>query len=225
MAAFAKSRPNANTSPSVPTGPQFDNRRIAAGLIDLMVPLGLGVLAWAAGLSLTLGVLVVVMGWGLYYCFALETSDGQTLGKKAMKLRVVSVDGSPASDTQIAKRTIVRILDWGIIGLIAMLVSGERRQRLGDMLANTVVTDAAASAAPAAPQFDAPQAPEMPGPAAQPAAAAKPKARRSLKDLAKLEIGGSKKKKQAEAQVAPATATAVAAGPRRLPPSPSAVAA
>ena len=128
----------------MPTGPQFDNRRILAGLIDLMVPLALCVRPappacrspwecwwwWWAG--------------RLYYCFALESSDGQTLGKRVMKLRVVSADGSAATDTQIAKRTIVRIVDWGIIGLIAMLVSGERRQRLGDMVAATVVTEAAA---------------------------------------------------------------------------------
>ena len=124
-------------------------------------------------------MLVVVVGWTLYYCFALESSDGQTLGKRVMKLRVVSADGSAATDAQIAKRTIVRIVDWGIIGLIAMLVSGDRRQRLGDMVAATVVTDAAATAASATPDFAQPSAPEMPAPAA-PVAAKEPKRRRGL---------------------------------------------
>ena len=159
MAALAETRPSANPALPVPTGPQFDNRRVLAGLIDLMVPVGLGVAAAAAGLSLTLGILVVVLGWGLYYCFALESSGGQTLGKRAMKLRVVSADGSPATDGQIAKRTIVRIVEWNIIGLIVMVVSGDRRQRLGDMLAGTVVTDAAAAELPETAELRQPEAP------------------------------------------------------------------
>ena len=137
-------------------------------------------------------MLVVVLGWGLYYCFALESSGGQTLGKRAMKLRVVSADGSPATDTQIFKRTIVRIVDWNIIGLIAMVVSGERRQRLGDMVAGTVVTDAVATE-PATDELPANGAFHQPS---APTAAKEPKRRRSLKDLAKLEIGGSKKKRR-----------------------------
>ena len=128
------------------TGPDLDNRRVAAALIDLVVPATVGAAAYAAGLSLTRGVLLVAVGWTLYYFFALESGDGQTLGKRAMKLRVVSADGSPASMEQIAKRTVVRILDGHIVGLIVMLATGERRQRLGDIVAGTVVADADADA-------------------------------------------------------------------------------
>ena len=194
MAAFAKTHASAGPSPTVPTGPQFDNRRMLAGIIDLMVPLAMGLAVGVAGLSLTRGMQVVVLGWALYYCFALESSGGQTLGKRVMKLRVVSADGSPATDSQIAKRTVVRILEWNIIGLIVMLVSGERRQRLGDMVAGTVVTDAVATEPaattelPATTNLPPSRAPEAP------AAVKEPKRRRGLKDLAKLEIGGSKKK-------------------------------
>ena len=129
-------------SPSFPTGPQLDNRRIAAAVIDLVVPLALGAVALAAGLSLTRGLALVALGWTLYYFFALESGDGQTLGKRLMRLRVVSADGSPASMGQIAKRTVVRVLDGHIVGLIVMLATGERRQRLGDIVAGTVVTEA-----------------------------------------------------------------------------------
>ena len=204
MAAFAKTRAGAGPSPSVPTGPQFDNRRLLAGIIDLMVPLGFALAARAAGLSLTLGVLVVALGWGLYYCFALESSGGQTLGKRVMKLRVVSADGSPATDAQIAKRTLVRILEWNVIGLIVMLVSGERRQRLGDMVAGTVVTDAVATEPEAT--AERPATNDLPAAGPSPDVT-EPKRRRGLKDLAKLEIGGSKKKKVA---VEPGVAAAAA---------------
>jgi uncharacterized RDD family membrane protein YckC len=201
MAAFAKNPASADPATSVPTGSQFDNRRVLAGLIDLMVPIGLGVTAGAAGLSLTRGLQVVVLGWALYYCFALESSDGQTLGKRVMKLRVVSADGSPATDAQIAKRTILRIVEWNIIGLIVMVASGERRQRLGDMVAGTVVTDAVASEPAATTEVHEPAA-HLVAPPVQ-----EPKRRRGLKGLAKLEIGGSKKKKaDAEAPIVAATA-------------------
>ena len=40
MAVFAQSPPSANATPPVTTGPQFDNRRVLGGLIDLMVPFG-----------------------------------------------------------------------------------------------------------------------------------------------------------------------------------------
>ena len=42
----------------------------------------------------------------------------------AMKLRVVSADGTPATMEQIAKRTLLRILDGHIVGLIVILLKG-----------------------------------------------------------------------------------------------------
>ena len=160
MAALAK------PSPAL-TGPRLDNRRIAAALIDLLIPLAGVALVYAAGLSLTRGLLLAGLGWTLYYFFALESGGGQTLGKRAMKLRVVSADGTPATMEQIAKRTVVRILDGHIVGLIVMLATGDRRLRLGDIVAGTVVTEAE-------------RAPGAPGAATPAAAPGRPAARPSL---------------------------------------------
>ncbi len=160
MAALAK------PSPAL-TGPRLDNRRIAAALIDLLIPLAGIALAYAAGLSLTRGLLLAGLGWTLYYFFALESGGGQTLGKRAMKLRVVSADGTPATMEQIAKRTVVRILDGHIVGLIVMLATGDRRLRLGDIVAGTVVTEAE-------------RAPATPAAATAAAASGRPAARPSL---------------------------------------------
>ena len=224
MAAFAKTRPSANPSSSVPTGPQFDNRRMAAGLIDLLVPLGITAGATLAGLSLTVGVLMVAVGWTLYYFFALESAGGQTLGKRVMKLRVVAADGSPASMEQIAKRTIVRIVDGHIVGLIVMLATGERRQRLGDIVAGTVITEAGAAPAEAGER-----SPEAPAQEAAPAVAApavaapaeKPRKRRGLKELSKLEIGRRSKRDElpADAVMAAAPYAATPLPADRLPES------
>ena len=87
----------------------------------------------------------VILGWALYYYFALESGDGQTVGKKLMKLRVVRADGRPAGMREIAVRTVLRVVDGVgcyIVGLIVMLATGQRRQRLGDLAAGTIVVDA-----------------------------------------------------------------------------------
>jgi len=142
------------------TGPKLDGRRVRAGIIDLVV-----VLAGALGLGVVVGALgsdqprdmpgfdFVVLGWALYYYFACESSSGQTLGKRLMKLRVVRLDGSPAGMGEVAVRTVLRVIDgiaFYLVGLIVMLVTGERRGRLGDLAARTMVVDASAPVAPAA---------------------------------------------------------------------------
>jgi hypothetical protein len=101
----------------------------------------------------------VVLGWALYYFFALESGGGQTLGKRLMKIRVVRADGRPASMGEIAVRTILRVIDNYLVGLIVMLATGERRQRIGDLAAGTIVVDASGPAvvappAPAAEPFE-----------------------------------------------------------------------
>ena len=140
------------------TGPQLDNRRVAAALVDMLV------------LALVTGVLSTVMGgfspavgalglaWTLYYFFAFESGGGQTLGKRLLRIRVVRADGAPAGMREIAVRTVLRLVDGiglYLVGLIVMMASGERRQRLGDLAAGTVVTAADATAA-APPSTEAP---------------------------------------------------------------------
>lgn len=128
--------------PRVPVGPELDNRRVAAALIDLAVPVALALAVTLAGLDLTVPMLIAVVGWTLFYFFALESNGGQTLGKRLMGVRVVRPDGGPADLRQVAIRTVVRIADGHLVGLIVMLATGERRQRLGDLAAGTVVTHA-----------------------------------------------------------------------------------
>lgn len=148
------------------TGPKLDGRRVRAGIIDLVV-----VVAGALGLGVVFGLLgsdqpkdmpgfdFVVLGWMLYYYFACESSGGQTLGKRLMKLRVVRVDGRPAGMGEVAVRTVLRVIDgiaFYLVGLIVMLVTGERRGRLGDLAGGTMVVDASAPVAPAAAAAPAP---------------------------------------------------------------------
>src|SRR5215211_4513310 len=151
--------------------PELDSRRMLAGLIDMLVVFGGGFVISLAARALVGGESVVgsqfyaiVLGWALYYYFACESSGGQTLGKKAVRLRVVRVDGRPAGMGEIAVRTILRVIDgvaFYMVGYVVMRVTGNRRQRLGDLAGGTIVTSADASTSqatvpPAMPEHPAP---------------------------------------------------------------------
>jgi uncharacterized RDD family membrane protein YckC len=150
----------AQASPTPASGPKLDNRRVMAAIVDLVIVSAGALVILVAGDSLSgdrPGALAaVIIGWALYYFFALESGEGQTLGKKLMKIRVVRADGRPAGMGEIAVRTILRVIDNYLIGLIVMLATGERRQRIGDLAAGTIVVDASAPAVvmPPAPALD-----------------------------------------------------------------------
>jgi uncharacterized RDD family membrane protein YckC len=77
------------------------------------------------------------------YSLVLESLwEGQTIGKRIMKIKVVKVDGFQASFGDYLIRWIFRLVDInitsGIIGLVSILFSS-KNQRLGDMTAGTAV--------------------------------------------------------------------------------------
>ncbi len=148
-------------APVVPAGgPQLDNRRVIAGVIDVMLvlagALAIGLAAGVSGLDYQaagFGLSAVIAAWALYYYFACESGSGQTVGKRLMKIRVVRLDGSPAGMREIGVRTVLRMIDGlflYLVGLVVMLVTGERRGRLGDLAAGTMIVSADAAQGPAA---------------------------------------------------------------------------
>jgi uncharacterized RDD family membrane protein YckC len=79
----------------------------------------------------------------VFYSLLFETFlDGQTIGKRIMKIKVVKIDGYQASLADYLVRWFFRIIDLnmmsGIIALIA-IVTSKKSQRLGDMTAGTSV--------------------------------------------------------------------------------------
>jgi uncharacterized RDD family membrane protein YckC len=151
------------------SGPQLDNRRVLAGIIDLMVVLaGALAIGFAAGLTGAgygnpgLALDALIAAWALYYYFACESGGGQTLGKRLMKIRVVGLDGKPAGMGAIAMRTVLRLIDGlllYLVGLVVMLVTGERRGRLGDLAGRTMIVAADPAKAPLTAVAEAPVAP------------------------------------------------------------------
>jgi len=94
--------------------------------------------AWSAALAVVAGLLIF---FGYYFLFE-GLWHGRTPGKRTQCLRVVRSDGSPARGTQIFVRNLLRIVDFLPVyyaaGAIAIFVSA-RNQRLGDMVAGTIV--------------------------------------------------------------------------------------
>lgn len=127
--------------------------RINAAILDNLIVTGLyltlcALLHWRAAAVAHLAVLVVA---GLAYHFVLEARDGQTLGKRCFGIRVVSADGSPVTTRSVAIRSVLRLIDQlpicYVSGLVSMVRTGpSRRQRIGDVAAQTVVVAVAGQA-------------------------------------------------------------------------------
>ncbi len=78
----------------------------------------------------------------LAYFVILEGMRGATIGKMVMKIKVVREDGSPCGLGPAVIRNILRIVDalpfLYIIGII-FISRSDKKQRLGDRIAKTVV--------------------------------------------------------------------------------------
>jgi len=126
----------------VTTSENVIGSRVIAILIDgallLMVSFMMPSLFGANGYGATGLVLLVVIG--VAYFFLAELFYGQTLGKKVMNLRVVAEAGSLTA-SKVALRTAFRLVDgffFGLVGLVATIAS-KKHQRIGDMVARTLV--------------------------------------------------------------------------------------
>ena len=90
----------------------------------------------------TFGVIIFVI-WILYFAY-FESSSGQTPGKKLVNIKVTKENGGKVTLEEALLRTILRIIDGlalYLLGFIVVLVS-EKKQRLGDMAAKTIVVKA-----------------------------------------------------------------------------------
>lgn len=131
--------------------------RALAGLFDFMLQaLATMLLVWGLvwlGVALKLQDVMGVVGaviigsvgflaFTVYYVIAEMLTGGQSPGKRMAGLRVISVDGRPLTFTQSLVRNIIRVVDmiplFYSVGLIAVFLS-QRAQRLGDMVAGTIV--------------------------------------------------------------------------------------
>jgi uncharacterized RDD family membrane protein YckC len=102
----------------------------------------------------------------LFYSFLTELlMNGQTVGKKIMKIRVISLEGGEPTLGQFVLRWITKFFEWpflfgylyavsivifiyifttGLLGIavVILVLATKNNQRLGDLAAGTVVVDA-----------------------------------------------------------------------------------
>ena len=89
------------------------------------------------------GLMALIFLPAMFYSLLMHIIfNGRTVGKMLLKMRVVKVDGSPVHWSNYLVRWMLRLVDiWlfvGSIGILSILFS-EKRQRLGDAAAGTVV--------------------------------------------------------------------------------------
>jgi len=147
--------------------------RILAYLIDLaIVAAGILVGVVTAGLAAAGGavlpdwavlalVLVLLPAWYLGYFVASETLwRGRTVGKAALGLRVVTREGGPVRFRHAAVRALLGLVDFGVGGgffAVVFILFTRDNQRLGDLVAGTLVLrERSGLAAPAPVSFSPP---------------------------------------------------------------------
>lgn len=107
---------------------------IVLGFLTVLLALRVSVLGWVTGAAIVAAFLAY---WG-YYIYFEASRNGQTPGKRAMRLRTIRDGGLPVDLGSAALRNLIRPIDITIIGLVSMLVTA-RCQRLGDLAAGTLV--------------------------------------------------------------------------------------
>lgn len=131
--------------------------RILAYLIDLLIKYAYIVVVYQIAFNLigidvwfntmdrwsVIAVVIVFLFPVIFYSLVFETLlDGQTIGKRILKIKVVKIDGYQASLADYVIRWFFRIVDLnimsGVVALIA-IVTSPKNQRLGDMTAGTSV--------------------------------------------------------------------------------------
>ena len=87
-------------------------------------------------------MIVIAFPTIIYTLVAESLMEGQTPGKRLMKIKVVKIDGYQASFGDYVMRWMFRLVDVflnsGIVGLVSMIVS-KNNQRLGDIVSGTAV--------------------------------------------------------------------------------------
>ena len=113
----------------------------AAGLLGVAGALSEASLSAVGGFTL---IVTLVLIWA-YFILLEWLWNGQTIGKRVYKLRVISEDGSPARFTAVLIRNLLRLVDFlpAFYGVgVLVIVLSPKSQRLGDLAAGTYVVRA-----------------------------------------------------------------------------------
>lgn len=121
--------------------------RIVAFLLDRLILIAYTVFIFALFINLEMRVTwlwyaFLGIPWIFYHLFFEIVMNGQSPGKRVMKVKVVRLDGTPPTIGNYLMRWVFSFIDYYFLsGVIAMIViaTGGKGQRLGDLVAGTSV--------------------------------------------------------------------------------------
>ncbi len=127
-----------------PAGPVARGLALLVDQVVIWAGLALSLmgLVWLGDAGLGLFLILLFLGQWLYPVLFEVLGSGRTLGKRLLKLRVLRADGVPVGWGPSLLRNLLRFVDAlpfaYTVGLLAMLCT-RNFQRIGDLLADTVV--------------------------------------------------------------------------------------
>ncbi|MFD0750492.1 RDD family protein [Mucilaginibacter calamicampi] len=123
--------------------------RIIARILDgllffviIMAAVIAGIMSHLEDVGAIIAIVIFLVLYVFYDLLCEIFMNGQSIGKKIMKIKVISLDGGRPSVGQYMLRWLFRIVDFSLTaslcGLISAAVS-EKNQRVGDMVAGTTL--------------------------------------------------------------------------------------
>ena len=126
--------------------------RIVARLIDmglfiiliimLFFAIGMNGLLRGGDIFSFIPLIIYVVGFVFYDLLCEIFMNGQSIGKRIMRIKVISLDGAQPSIGQYLIRWVFRIVDFTITQWLGALISvavTENKQRIGDIVAGTTL--------------------------------------------------------------------------------------
>ena len=119
--------------------------RILDGLLFFVIVMAAVIAGIISHMEDVGGIVAIVIFVVLYVFYDLLCEifmNGQSIGKKIMKIKVISLDGGRPSVGQYMLRWLFRIVDFSLTGGLCALISAavsEKNQRVGDMVAGTAL--------------------------------------------------------------------------------------
>ena len=122
--------------------------RIVAKLLDYLVFVPLWIIGFVLAANrigdVAIGAyfIIVAVIFVFYDLICEQFLNGQSIGKRISKIKVISMNGNRPTFGQYLLRWLFRLIDFGITGGLAALVSAivtENGQRIGDLAAGTAM--------------------------------------------------------------------------------------
>lgn len=115
---------------------------VAVGLVSLIVFAGFGSLVDDLEIDTLMFYLILPSIFFFYTLISEVVTNGRTLGKMAMRIQVIKLDGRQIAFFDFLLRWTFRMIDiWGSLGALAAILSSSNQngQRLGGLVSNTTV--------------------------------------------------------------------------------------